>query len=169
MKPMFKIRIPILIFATATFAVEHGSAQRQITSIVTNNSTGAAASYTGVKGSGIRNASNVLSANWDSTGTSFRVNFSATSNNIKSITQFSMAGSALPFTQQSTPSFVRIRRQGNGYVNNTGNHYNYWSVYNTVPANGSTTGAFNLVAPEITVPETAFESNNINSGYDNIF
>jgi hypothetical protein len=158
-----------IIFLTVIFACVCCSAQQQILSIVTSNSSATPVSYTGIKGAGLRNASNALSSNWDSTGTNFTINYCATAVNITSVTQFTVNGHPRPFITWPINATVKLRRLGNAYVNDTRNYYNFWSVASSLPATGATSGTFNLLAPEITSPEAAFISNNINSGYDNIF
>ena len=117
----------------------------------------------------MRTVTGALSSNWDSVGTNFTVNFNASPNNITSINQVTVAGLANTFISWPVNSFIKLRRNGNAYVNDARNHYNFWSAYSTAPSNGAVSGTFDLVAPEITSPENAFLSNNINSGYDNIF
>jgi hypothetical protein len=145
------------------------AAQQKVTAIVTTNKAAAPVSYTGVKGAGLVGANGNLASNWDSTGTNFTVNFSQTTANITSITQFNVYNHPRAFITWPLNATVKLRRLANAYVNNTGNYYNFWSVSASGPSNNATTGTFNLLAPEVTAPESAFLSNNINSGYDNIF
>jgi hypothetical protein len=161
--------IRYLILTAGLFAGSCAFAQQQITSIVTTTTSNAPVNYNNVKGAGLRNASNVMSSKWDSTGSNFIMNYNATSNNIVSITQFDVSGHTSPFITWPVNALVKLRRRGNTYVNDTRNYYNFWARHSTIPVPGSTSGTFNIIAPEVVSPENAFMSNNISSGYDNIF
>jgi hypothetical protein len=145
------------------------AAQQKVISIVTNSTSASPLSYSGTKGAGLTGANGNLASNWDSTGTNFTVNYSQTTTNITSIIQFTVYNHPRPFITWPLNATVKLRRLANAYVNNTGNYFNFWSVASSSPANNAVTGTFNLLSPEVTAPETAFLTNNINSGYDNIF
>src|SRR2546423_2696683 len=145
--------------------------QQQVTSMATSNSTAPATSYSGVKGAGLKNSGNGLASNWDSTGTSFTINYSTTASNITKVTQFMVSGHASPFLPISfSNAIIKVRRLANSYVTDTRNYFNFWANYSsTIPVKGATTGIFNIIPPEVTDVETSFLTNNINSGIDNIF
>jgi hypothetical protein len=145
-------------------------AQQAVTSIVTNSISASPLTYANVKGAGLRSSNGALSSSWDSTGTNFTVNFNQTTANITSVTQFMVSGHPRPIITWPLTSLVKVRRLANSYVNDTRDYFNYWALNATItPANNTTTGTFNLVAPEVGTAEAAFLTNNINSGYDNIF
>ena len=158
-----------LILTAILFAATVAAAQKQINTISTSNSSAPPITYSNIKGAGMKTAYGILSSNWDSIASNYTVNFNASPNNITSITQFTVAGLPNTFISWPVNSFIKLRRNGNAYVNDARNHYNFWSAYSSAPIGGLLLGTFNLVAPEITSPENAFLSNNINSGYDNIF
>jgi hypothetical protein len=147
-----------------------GSAQQQITSISTSGSNPAMVTYNGIKGAGLRNSTGGLRSAWDSTGTSFTVNYNAAAtNNIKSVTQYTVSGLSTTVLTAPANAIVKLRRHGNAYVTDTRIHHNFWATHSSVPAALATTGTFNFTAPEVILPEDAFLLNNITSGYDNIF
>lgn len=158
----------ILLFL-ASLSAYHVFAQQQVSSIVTSNSTLPMVSYGSVKGAGMTDAMGALSSSWDSTGSNFTVNYNAVPNNITTLQQFNVVGYAQPFIKQPVNALVKIRRTSNSYVSDTRNHFNFWSEYSAIPTNNATTGTFNITGPEVVSPELAFLSNNLNSGYDNIF
>jgi hypothetical protein len=117
--------IPSALLFTATVS----AAQKQINTISTTNSSSPPVTYTNIKGAGIKSAYGILSSNWDSIASNYTVNFNASPNNITSITQFTVAGLANTFISWPVNSFIKLRRNGNAYVNDARNHY-----YVSVPA-----------------------------------
>lgn len=147
-----------------------GIAQAPVASIVTASQSAPTVSYLGIKGAGLRQADNALRSNWDSSSTEFTVNYNTSSTaDITSISQFLVTGYSSYSIRMPANAIVKLRRKANSYVNDTSNHFNYWAKHSSVPANLSLSGTFNFTAPEIINPEDAFMTNNINSGYDNIF
>lgn len=154
----------VLLFSTTV------DAQQQITSISTSGSNPAMVTYNGIKGAGLRNSSGGLRSSWDSTGTNFTVKYNAAAtNNIKSVTQYTVSGLSTTVLTAPANAIVKLRRHGNSYVTDTRVHHNFWATHSTIPAALATTGTFNFTAPEVLLPEDAFLLNNITSGYDNIF
>jgi hypothetical protein len=160
---------PFMILAAFILASNFALAQRPIISIGTTSRTKASISYNFIKGAGLRAAGGAMSSDWDSTGTSFTMNYNVSINNVTSISQFNVAGIAKTFITWPVNAFVKLRRNANSYVGDTSNHYNFWAINSLIPPPLAKLGIFNFIAPEITSPEDAFISNNINSGYDNIF
>ena len=68
-----------------------------------------------------------------------------------------------------TSSMVKIRRATNDQVGDDRNYFNFWAACSSIPASGATSGTFNFTAPEVLNHDEAFLSNNLTSGYDNIF
>jgi hypothetical protein len=163
--PLIRPILVVLLFAAGISTY----AQQKITSMVTSNSSAPMVTYNNVKGSGLRGNGNTLASNWDSTGSNFTVNFNATANSITSITQFTVANHPRPMITWPLNAQIKIRRLANAYVTDTRNYFNFWTVYSSIPAVNLLTGTFNIAGPEVTTPELALLSNNINSGYDNIF
>ncbi len=155
----------ILIFTT-----EISPAQIPISSITTTSyNLAASPSITGRKGAGVKQNGTALGTRWDSVGTSFTINFNASTTAdsvaINTVTTSLGIGSLLTLN-----AIAKIRRVANADVPNTGEHYPFWAAVNAgFPAAAATTGTFDVAAPEITSLESALISNNINSGYDNVF
>jgi hypothetical protein len=120
------------------------------------------------KGAGVQSMFSGLSGRWDSIGTNFKVVFNAGNTDNISITDIDVAGlgtgTRLPFT-----ALAKVRRVANAQVGNTGDHFPYFVAVNSAPLSTEKAGIFLLNAPEVTSMETALVSNNINTGYDNIF
>lgn len=159
---------PLLLF----FLILHPSlvrGQSPIATIATSGSTAAMVSYPTHGGAGLRNASGGLISNWDSTNT-FTVNFNAPAAiNTLSLTQLSVSGISTPVIKMPTSSMVKIRRAANPDVGDNRNYFNFWAAFTSIPASSATSGTFNFSAPEVLNPDDAFLSNNLTSGYDNIF
>jgi hypothetical protein len=143
--------------------------QRPITSIVTNGTTLPVTTYLNVKGAGIRNAVDTVS-NWDSIGTNFTVRFNApASYNNLSLSQFRVGSITSPLIKLPVGVIAKVRRAANAAIGDARNTFCFWAAFSSIPASTATTGTFNLTAPEVTSMETAVLSNNLTSGYDNIF
>ena len=158
-----------ILLLTFLFAIVSTSAQRPINTIFSVNSTDAPITYNNVKGAGLRQASGAMRSSWDSAGTDFTVNYNVGRNNVTSITQLTVNGLPSSFISWPLNAFIRIRRNANAYVDDTRAYYNFWAKYSSTPTGGYGSGTFNFNAPEVVAPENALLSNNVNSGYDNIF
>lgn len=146
------------------------SGQSPINSIATTSTTSGMVSYPNLKGAGLRNNLGTLISYWDSTGSSFTVNFSApAATNTLSLTQFTVGGISTPVIKMPVSCFVKLRRTANTDVGDDRNYFNFWAAYSSIPLTGATSGTFNFTAPEVLNPDDAFLSNNLTSGYDNIF
>jgi Secretion system C-terminal sorting domain len=70
----------------------------------------------------------------------------------------------------SFPSAIAVvNRVANATLTDTRNFITSWNRISTAPLGGATSGNFDCVAPKVISMETALLSNNINSGYDNVF
>jgi len=86
------------------------------------------------------------------------------------LSQFNVPGfTSSLMTMPVAGALVRVRRAANPEITDTRNVYNFWAQSSSAPNPAATTGTFNFIAPEVTNPEAAFLSNNLTSGYDNIF
>ncbi len=160
--------LPVLLFFIILSA-SNVSGQSPINSIATSGSTADVVSYPAIKGAGLRNALGGLISHWDSTN-SYTVNFNAPAPiNTVSLTQLAVAGVSTPVIKMPTSSMVKIRRAANPDVGDDRNYFNFWAAYSSIPAPGATSGTFDFTAPEVLNPDDAFLSNNLTSGYDNIF
>jgi hypothetical protein len=167
---MFKnyLKALVLIFL---FGCKISFAQLGVTSFTTTNyNLPASTSITNRFGAGVTNASNLVQTRFDSTGTNFTINFNA------SATADSIAVATVTITSIGTGSLLnvnaiaKVRRVANAFVPSAGEHYPFWaSVDAGFPANNATTGTFNIAAPETSTLEAALVSNNISTGYDNVF
>jgi hypothetical protein len=165
-------RLPVLVLAAAfIFPSLPAKSQKPVTSILTSSSTNSVVTNSNIKGAGLRNPStSSLISYWDSTGSNFTVKFNApAAYNQLTLTQFTVSGINTPIIKLPVSCLVKIRRLSNPDVGDARNYYNFWAQYSSVPASGATSGTFNFSAPEVLIPENAFLTNNLNSGYDNIF
>lgn len=174
MKSVFTLYRKIVAYLLIGASFYHSStyAQQPITSIATNSITSPQVTHTAIKGAGLRNnfPLGTLISSWDSTLTSYTVNFNAPSSaNILRLTQFSVGTLSSNLLTMPVDAVVKIRRSANPDVGDARNYFNFWSQYSSTPALGLLGGTFNFTAPEVTDPEQAFMLNNITSGYDNIF
>lgn len=161
--------LPVLLFILILSAA-NVCGQSPINSIATSGSTSPVVSHPAIKGAGLRNPLGGLISSWDSTGSSFTVNFNAPAAiNTLQLTQFAVGGISTPVIKMPVSSFVKIRRAANVDVGDDRKYFNFWAAYSTVPAAGATSGTYNFTAPEVLNPDDAFLSNNLTSGYDNIF
>lgn len=144
--------------------------QTPVSTIATSGSTAPVVTYSNLKAAGLRNTSGGLISYWDSTGSAFTVNFNAPAAiNTLSLTQMTVSGISSAVIKIPTSSMVRIRRSKNDQVGDDRNYFNFWAACSSIPTTGSTSGTFNFTAPEVLNPDEAFLSNNLTSGYDNIF
>lgn len=154
---------------TALLFCQNAFAQFGINSITTN-STDLPTSNIIInrKGAGVQSMYAGLSNRWDSVGTNFNVIFNASNADKISITDIEVAGlgraSSLPFSP-----LVKVRRVANSIVGHNGDHFPFFAAVNAVPTSSENTGTFLVSAPEVLSMESALVSNNINTGYDNIF
>jgi hypothetical protein len=144
-------------------------AQFGITSISTTNiNTPTSDTIFNRKGAGVLSLMAGLEGRWDSAGTNFKVVFNDGNADNIAITDINIEvlgiGTRLPLTM-----LAKVRRVANNLVNNIGDHFPYFAKVTTAPSSTETSGTFLINAPEITSMETALVSNNINTGYDNIF
>lgn len=174
MKQLYPVllRYIFLILLNTGFTASSAFAQAPITSIGTSNHTLPQVSYSGIKGAGLRNPLlGTLISSWDSTGTSFNINFNApAAANVRRLDQFNVSGISTPIiTMPVSGAMVKLRRKANADVGDDRNYFNFWAAYSNIPAPGAASGTFDFTAPEVVNPEQAFATNNLNSGYDNIF
>lgn len=165
-----KAAIIILVIGTLTPGLV--LSQQPINSIVTQSIISTTVSYTNIKGAGLRNpnSGNNLISYWDSVGSSFTVNYNAPAPaNILRLSQFTASGVASAMIPFPASAVVKVRRESNPDVGDSRLYYNFWAQYSSIPATGATSGTYNFTAPEVTNPEAAFLTNNLSSGYDNIF
>src|SRR5947209_20092156 len=100
----------IFFFAPFLMLYNASAAQQQVTSFVTSNSSGAFSSYSLVKGAGLRSGGGGLASSWDSTGTSFTVNYGGGAASVTTVTQFTVSGNASPFIPiYSTSAQLKVR------------------------------------------------------------
>jgi Secretion system C-terminal sorting domain len=166
MKPTLSFVIQllaVLFFSQNTFA------QLGITTISTvSNNIPTADTIFNRKGAGVQSMFSGLSGRWDSTGTNFKVVFNAGNTDNIAITDIDVAGlgigTRLPFA-----AIAKVKRVANAQVGHNGDHFPYFAAVNSLPSATETSGTFLLNAPEVTSMETALVSNNINTGYDNVF
>ena len=163
------MKINYIILLAFLFAGISASSQRAITSITTTSSTDAPVTYNNIKGAGLMQGYGFMRSSWDSTSTNFTVNYNTGTNNVTSVTQLSVNGLPSVFISWPLNAFIRIRRNANAYVDDTRAYYNFWAKYSSEPTGGDVSGTFNFNAPEVVAPENSLLSNNVNSGYDNIF
>ena len=158
-----------LILLAFIFAGISASEQRPITTISTTSNTDVPVTYNNVKGAGLMQANRTMRSFWDSTSTNFTVNYNTGTNNVTSVTQLTVSRVPSVFISWPLNAFIRVRRNANVYVDDTRIHYNFWAKYSSEPYSGDVSGTFNFNAPEVVAPENSLLSNNVNSGYDNIF
>jgi hypothetical protein len=170
MKSVKTLSLKKIIFVALFALCLSARAQQPITSIVTNNITAPAVSHSAVKGAGLRSITSLLISSWDSLLTSYTVNYNAPSAaNILRLSQFSVSSFSSSVITMPVSAFVKIRRASNPDVGDARDYFNFWSRYSSSPSFLSLNGTFNFTAPEVTDPATALMSNNLSSGYDNIF
>ncbi len=120
------------------------------------------------KGAGIQSGSTGLDGRWDSVGTNYNILFNGGASDSTYITNVTISslglGSRLPIT-----AIAKVRRVNNLEVQNTGDHFSFWTTSDAEPLASSTTGNFILNGPQVTSVENALVSNNINTGLDNVF
>ncbi len=144
-------------------------AQVGISSISTGNSNLATAdTLFNRKGGGVKSSITGLADRWDSVGTNFKLVFNAGAADSVFVNAVTITGVGtgirLPFN-----AIAKVRRVANADVNNTSDHFSYWTAVNGAPAATDNTGTFLVSAPEIRSLENALVANNINTGVDNIF
>jgi Secretion system C-terminal sorting domain len=166
MKPKLSLFIQLSV---ALFLAQNTLAQVGIITInTTSNNLPSTDTIFNRKGAGVQSMFSGLSGRWDSTGTNFKVVFNAGTTDKIAITDIDVAGlgtgTRLPFT-----ALAKVKRVANAQVGHTGDHFPYFAAVNSAPSSTETTGTFLLNAPEVTSMEMALVSNNINTGYDNIF
>ncbi|MBP7108095.1 MAG: T9SS type A sorting domain-containing protein [Chitinophagaceae bacterium] len=161
--------IPVLLVFLIHLPLNvHG--QTSVNSIATSGSTANVVTYSNLKAAGLRNTSGGLISYWDSTGSAFTVNFNAPATiNTLSLTQMTVSGISSSVIKMPTSGMVKIRRATNDQVGDDRSYFNFWAACSSIPASGATSGTFNFTAPEVLNPDEAFLSNNLTSGYDNIF
>jgi hypothetical protein len=136
--------------------------QVAITAISTSSSNTAIASEVNINGAGY------VFSQW-ATANTFNVNYaSAATGDITSISSFNT--SALIGLQPVTLTAVaKVQRVANATIPDTRNFITSWNKISSAPAALATNGTFDCIAPKVTAMETALLTNNINSGYDNLF
>jgi hypothetical protein len=166
MKPK-QLLIVQLIFVL--FFTQSNYAQVGIASInTTTNNLSTSDTIFNRKGAGVQSMYSGLSGRWDSTNTNFKVVFNAGNSDQISITNISIAELGVG-TRLSFPAIAKVRRVANAQVGHSGDHFPYFAVVNSAPLPTDKSGTFLVNAPEVRSMETALLSNNINTGYDNIF
>jgi hypothetical protein len=166
MKPKSLIILQTLI---ATLLCQNIFAQFGITSITTTSSNlPTSDTIFNRKGAGVKSITTGLEDRWDSSGTNFKLVFNAgtednTSVSSINITDFGVAY-RLPFSV-----IAKVKRVANTEVASVGNHFPFFVAANEAPASSQAIGVISLNGPEVNSIETALVSNNINTGYNNIF
>ncbi len=151
------------------FFCQNAFAQFGINSIITNN-TDLPTSTTifNRKGAGVQSMFAGLANRWDSVGTNFDIIFNSSNADNISVADIDIAGVGIGTRLPFSP-FVKVRRVANSQVGHTEDHFPYFAAVSTAPLSNETVGTFLVNAPEVTSMETALVSNNLNTGYDNIF
>lgn len=99
----------------------------------------------------------------------FTVNYATSpADDVVSITSFNAAGNNyIPITFPN--AFTKVRRVANADIKDNRNFITYWNRCSSFPPVGDIIGIFNCLAPKVVSMEASLLSNNINSGYDNVF
>jgi hypothetical protein len=159
----------VIKFILALFFCQNVCAQEAITNINTNNyNIVTSDSILNRKGAGVHSTSG-LSGRWDSTGTNYKLVFNAGATDIKSVATINVSsitgiGVIVPLAAIAT-----IKRLANAFVPHKEQHFAFWTATDAAPNATESDGTFLLNAPEITSMESALVSNNLNTGFDNIF
>lgn len=166
MKPKSLVILQTLI---AILFCQNIFAQFRITSIATNTSNlPSTDTVFNRKGAGVKSIATGIADRWDSSGTNFKLVFNAGANaNVSvssiNITDFGIANRIL------FPVIAKVKRVANAEVTNVGNHYAFFVAAKASPSAAADEGLFLLNGPEVNNMEEGLVSNNINTGYNNIF
>lgn len=153
----------IILFLGCLAVITSLNAQSPITQIAYSSNGQATATENNIKGAGYS------FSQW-TTASNFTIEYASSANNdVESIVSFNIAGTSnfIPITFPNT--VIKVRRAANAAVNSDRNFITYWSKCSSCPAAGALSGTFSLFAPKVSSMEESLFSNNINSGYDNIF
>lgn len=136
--------------------------QSAITAISTSSSNAATVSETSINGAGYSFSLWLVSS-------AFSVNYSsAASGDITSVNSFNTATVSglqpVPIT-----AIANVKRVANATITDNRNFIASWNKVSSNPLSGAVSGTFNCVAPKVTSMQAALLTNNINSGYDNVF
>ncbi len=118
-------------------------------------------------GAGVQSSIHGLADRWDSTGSNFKLVFNAGNSDSLFITDANITGTT--GIRLQIPTIAKVRRASNSAVQNTGNHFSFWAASNSTPLPTENTGIFSINAPDIATMEAGLVSNNINTGFDNVF
>lgn len=118
-------------------------------------------------GAGVQSSIHGLSDRWDSAGSNFKLVFNAGNSDSLFITDASITGST--GNRLQIPTIAKVRRVSNSAVQNNGNHFSFWAASNSAPLPTENTGIFSINAPDLATMEAGLVSNNINTGFDNVF
>jgi hypothetical protein len=138
------------------------NAQSPITQIAYSANSAATVTETNIKGAGYSFSQWTNAAN-------FTVNYSSSvTDDVLNITSFNVG--ATNFIPVSPPyTYAQVKRAGNSVITDNRNFITSWNRISSSPATAATSGIFNCDGPKITSMESALLTNNINTGYDNVF
>jgi len=160
-KYIFKKTITLCLCSLVIIA--HTQGQSPITQIGYSSRGEATFSEKNIKGAGYS------FSQW-TTASNFTIDYASSANNdVESVVSFNIAGTNnfIPITFPNT--VIKVRRSANAAINSDRNFISFWSKCSSCPAAGALSGTFSLFAPKVSSMEESLFSNNINSGYDNIF
>jgi hypothetical protein len=153
----------------ASFFCQNVCAQEAITSIITTNyNIVTSDSILNRKGAGVHSNSG-LSGRWDSTGTNYKLVFNAGATDIKSVGSINVSSISGIGVKVPLSAIAKVNRLANAFVPHKEQHFAFWTATDAAPNATESDGTFLLNAPEITSMESALVSNNLNTGFDNIF
>ncbi len=137
-------------------------AQSPVTHIAYSANSAATVTETNINGAGYSFSVWANTAN-------FTVNYSSDiTDDVMNITSFNVGpANYIPVSPPYT--YAQVKRVGNGVVNDNRNFITSWNRTSSSPAAAATSGTFNCYGAKITSMESALLTNNINTGYDNVF
>jgi hypothetical protein len=141
---------------------KQASAQSPITQIAYSANSEATVTETNIKGAGFSFSQWTSAAN-------FTVNYSSNAaDDVLNITSFNVgAANYIPISPPYT--YAQVKREGNAVITDKRNFITSWNRTPSSPAAAATSGIFNCDGAKITSMESALLTNNINTGYDNVF
>ncbi len=159
-KYYYKKGIVLLLYFFVFNTLVNG--QTPVTQITFIGNSAATVTETNIKGAGY------TFSQWIGTA-DFTVNYSSSlADDVLNLTSFK-AGTA-DFIPISFPGVVaQVKRLGNSIIADKRDFITSWNRVSSAPPAAAISGTFNCDAPKITSMESALLSNNINSGYDNVF
>jgi hypothetical protein len=137
-------------------------AQSPITHIAYSANSAATVTETNINGAG-------YSFSYWTNLANFTINYSSSvTNDVLNITSFNVGPAN--FIPVSPPyTYAQVKRMGNGVIIDNRNFITSWNRTSSSPLAAATSGTFNCDGPKITSMESALLTNNINTGYDNVF